>query len=140
MRFIPSRCPICQAEMTITRLHCSSCDTTLEGRFASNQLTNLSSDQLDFILTFVRCEGKLNRIEMEEKERWGSYPTIRNRLLEVIRALGRQFPVAHWVFKLSQYSPSLHRAAARLTRALRIDRWQISINLGDQMACVARKK
>src|SRR4030067_3257444 len=88
MRFIPSRSPICQAEMTIPRLHCSSCDTTLEGRFASNQLTNLSSDQLDFILTFVRCEGKLNRIEMEEKERWGSYPSIRNRLLEVIRALG----------------------------------------------------
>ncbi len=88
MRSAPSRCPICQSEITITRLHCSSCDTTLEGRFASNQFTNLSSEQLDFILTFVRCEGKLNRIEMEEKERWGSYPSIRNRLLEVIRALG----------------------------------------------------
>jgi hypothetical protein len=74
--------------MTITRLHCSSCDTSLEGRFASSQLANLSSEQLDFILTFVRCEGKLNRIELEEKERWGSYPSIRNRLLEVIRALG----------------------------------------------------
>jgi len=88
MRSAPTRCPICQAEMTITRLHCTSCDTAIEGRFASNQLTNLSSDQLDFILTFVRCEGKLNRIEMEEKERWGSYPSIRNRLLEVIHALG----------------------------------------------------
>ncbi len=88
MRSAPSSCPICQSEMTITSLHCSSCDTTLEGRFVSNQLANLSSEQLDFILTFVRCEGKLNRIEMEEKERWGSYPSIRNRLLEVIRALG----------------------------------------------------
>jgi hypothetical protein len=25
---------------------------------------------------------------MEQEERWGSYPTIRNRLHEVIRALG----------------------------------------------------
>ena len=26
-----TRCPICQNELTITRLHCESCDTSLEG-------------------------------------------------------------------------------------------------------------
>jgi hypothetical protein len=41
---------------------------------------------VDFIVTFVRCEGKINR--MEQEGRWGSYPTIRNQLHEVIRALG----------------------------------------------------
>jgi hypothetical protein len=40
---------------------------------------------LDFIVTFVRCEGKINRMEQELGL---SYPTIRNRLHEVIRALG----------------------------------------------------
>ncbi len=60
--------------------------------------------------------------------------------IDAIRALGRQFPLAHWIFKLSQYSAGLHRVAARLTRALGIDRWQISINVGDQMACVARRR
>jgi hypothetical protein len=40
---------------------------------------------LDFIVTFVRCEGKINRMEDELNL---SYPTIRNRLHEVIRALG----------------------------------------------------
>ena len=60
--------------------------------------------------------------------------------VERISALGRVFPLAHWVFKLAPYSRALHAAAARATRALRIDGLQISINFGDQMACVARKK
>ncbi len=52
----------------------------LAGHFA-----NLTQEQLNFIVTFVRCEGKINRMEDELKL---SYPTIRNRLHEVIRALG----------------------------------------------------
>jgi 2-polyprenyl-3-methyl-5-hydroxy-6-metoxy-1,4-benzoquinol methylase len=61
--------------------------------------------------------------------------------VERMSALGRQFPIAHWVFKLSQYgSTVLYRTAARLTRVLRLDARELSINLGDQMACVARKK
>jgi hypothetical protein len=67
-------------------LHCESCDTTIEGHFASGQFANLSPDQMEFIFAFVRNEGKINRLEQEE--RWGSYPTIRNRLHEVIRAMG----------------------------------------------------
>ncbi len=88
MRAAPNLCPICQSELTVTRLHCPSCDTVIEGRFSSSRFSNLSPEQLDFVLTFVRCEGKLNRIEQEEKDRWGSYPSIRNRLLDVIRRLG----------------------------------------------------
>jgi hypothetical protein len=40
---------------------------------------------LDYVETFVRCEGKLNRME---KELGLSYPTLRSRLWDVIRALG----------------------------------------------------
>lgn len=86
MRPAPSRCPICQSEMEVVRLHCSSCDTSIEGRFALGQFSNLSPEQMEFVFSFVRCEGKINRLEQEE--RWGSYPTIRNRLHEVIRKLG----------------------------------------------------
>jgi 2-polyprenyl-3-methyl-5-hydroxy-6-metoxy-1,4-benzoquinol methylase len=60
--------------------------------------------------------------------------------VERIRALGRVFPLSHWLFKLAPYSRLLQHGATRVTRALRIDGLQISINLGDQMACVARKK
>ena len=82
----PSRCPVCQSELTVARLHCSSCDTVIEGRFTNGPFGHLTPEHIDFIVTFIRCEGKINR--MEQEERWGSYPTIRNRLHEVIRALG----------------------------------------------------
>jgi hypothetical protein len=85
MRPAPARCPICQSELTVVRLHCSSCDTSIEGNFASGQFSNLTPEQLEFVFTFVRCEGKINRVEQELGV---SYPTIRNRLNEVIRTLG----------------------------------------------------
>ena len=81
----PTRCPVCRSEMEVTRLHCSSCDTSIEGRFSGGPIAHLIAEHLDFIVTFVRCEGKINRMEQELGL---SYPTIRNRLHEVIRALG----------------------------------------------------
>lgn len=85
MRPAPTICPICQSELEVARLHCSSCDTSIEGRFAMGQFSNLTPAQLEFVFTFVRCEGKINRMEQELGV---SYPTIRNRLHEIIRALG----------------------------------------------------
>ena len=85
MRPAPARCPICQSELNVVKLHCPSCDTSIEGRFVSGQFPNLTPEQLEFIFTFVRSEGKINRMEQELGV---SYPTIRNRLNEVIRALG----------------------------------------------------
>lgn len=60
--------------------------------------------------------------------------------VEQVRAFGRRFPLDHWSYKLSQYSLPLSRALGKLFRALRIDKLQVSVNLGDQMACVARKQ
>jgi hypothetical protein len=80
-----TRCPVCQNELTVSRLHCPSCDTIVEGRFTAGHFANLTPEQIHFIVTFVRCEGKINRMEAELNL---SYPTIRNRLQEVIRALG----------------------------------------------------
>jgi len=71
--------------VAVTRLHCRECESTIEGRFTAGPFALLTHEQLDFIETFVRCEGKINRMENELNL---SYPTIRNRLHEVIRALG----------------------------------------------------
>jgi len=74
-----------------------------------------------------------------------SRPTLRRLLvdegfaIERITALGRAFPLSHWVFKLRPYGRALHAAVAAMTQALRLDHRQVAINLGDQMACVARK-
>lgn len=79
------KCPVCSQELTIARYHCDNCDTSIEGRFENGFFPGLSQDQVEFVRTFVRCEGKINRMEQELGL---SYPTIRNRLRDVIRALG----------------------------------------------------
>ena len=85
MNTLPNKCPICGGEVTVTRIYCRECDTTIEGHFQSGPFSQLTPEQMDFVETFVRCEGKITRME-EELEL--SYPTIRNRLHEIIRALG----------------------------------------------------
>jgi SAM-dependent methyltransferase len=60
--------------------------------------------------------------------------------IERISALGRVFPLGHWVFKLAPYSRVLERAATGIVRRFGLENLQISVNLGDQMACVALKK
>lgn len=78
-------CPICTNELIATRLTCRECDTKIEGRFVTGPFTQLTAEQMDFVELFVRHEGKITRLE---KEMELSYPTIRNRLHEVIRAMG----------------------------------------------------
>jgi hypothetical protein len=85
MNVLPSKCPICGGEVHVTRIHCRDCDTTIESRFIATSFAQLTAEQIGFIETFVRCEGKITRMEGELGL---SYPTIRNRLHEVIRALG----------------------------------------------------
>jgi hypothetical protein len=86
MNKLPANCPICGDEVTVTKIYCRSCDTTVEGRFEPNApFSRLTPEQIAFIELFVRNEGRINRLE---NEMGLSYPTIRNRLHEVIRALG----------------------------------------------------
>ncbi len=85
MHPVLSHCPVCQSDLVISRLRCRSCETTIDGAFHAGPFANLNREQLAFVETFIRVEGKLNRME---KELDLSYPTIRNRLHEVIRALG----------------------------------------------------
>ena len=78
-------CPICEHRLTVTRLHCRNCDTTIEGHFETGRMGQLTAEQLSFVETFLRCEGKLNRVEGVLGL---SYPTLRSRLSQVIQAMG----------------------------------------------------
>lgn len=85
---LPTQCPLTGGPVIVTRLYCPESGLTIEGEFAITlPFGQLSPEQLRFVETFVRCEGKLNRMEEELKL---SYPTIRTRLHEVIRALGHE--------------------------------------------------
>jgi hypothetical protein len=81
-----TQCPICQSNLEITRLYCRSCDTAIEGHFLhSTPFQQLTPEQMSFMVTFVRNEGKINRVG---EELGISYPTVRSRLHDLIRALG----------------------------------------------------
>jgi hypothetical protein len=82
---VPTECPVCHDELVVTRLACRNCGTALEGRFSLERLFQLTPEQLHFVEVFLRCEGKLNRVQ---DELGLSYPTVRSRLEEVIQALG----------------------------------------------------
>ncbi len=85
MKPVIGQCPICQDTLHVARLHCRNCDTSIEGHFTLGRLYSLSSEQLNFVETFLRCEGKIKWVE---KEMDLSYPAVRARLTDVIRAMG----------------------------------------------------
>ncbi len=78
-------CPVCNDRLSVQRLHCRSCDTSIEGHFDTGRIGRLSAEQMTFVETFIRCEGKLNRME---RELGMSYPTLRSRLTEIIQKMG----------------------------------------------------
>jgi hypothetical protein len=82
---VPGQCPVCKEAMEVTRVYCRHCDTTVEGHFSLGRFDRLSAEQLQFAEIFVYCEGKITRVQ---EEMGVSYPTVRARLNDLIRALG----------------------------------------------------
>jgi hypothetical protein len=78
-------CPVCAGELAVTRLHCRSCGTTLEGDFSVGRFGRLSRDQLTLLESFLRSRGNLRDME---RELGISYPTVRSRVEALVRALG----------------------------------------------------
>jgi hypothetical protein len=80
-----SICPVCSNELAVTRLHCRSCGTTLEGDFSVGRFGRLNRDQLALLESFLRSRGNLREME---RELGISYPTVRSRVEALVRALG----------------------------------------------------
>jgi hypothetical protein len=80
-----STCPVCSGELAVTRLHCRSCGTTLEGEFSVGRFGSLTKEQLALLESFLRSRGNLRDME---RELGISYPTVRSRVEALVRALG----------------------------------------------------
>ena len=80
-----STCPVCAGELAVTRLHCRSCGTTLEGEFSVGRFGRLTKEQLALLESFLRSRGNLRDME---RELGISYPTVRGRVEALVRALG----------------------------------------------------
>ena len=80
-----STCPVCSSDLSVTRLHCASCGTTLEGDFSVGRFGRLGRDQMALLESFLRSRGNLREME---RELGISYPTVRARVDGLVRALG----------------------------------------------------
>lgn len=85
MRDVISTCPVCEHELSVTRLHCRECGTTLEGEFSVGRFSRLSRDQMRVLESFLRSRGNLREME---RDLGLSYPTVRSRVDGLVRALG----------------------------------------------------
>lgn len=65
-------------------LACAECETRFEGAFPLPVFLLLTAGEQQFILDFVACSGSLK--EMASRQGL-SYPTVRNRLDEIIEHL-----------------------------------------------------
>lgn len=85
----PGKCPVCGEKLSITKLNCPKCTTTIEGDFHPYEFCRLPDDDLEFIKVFIKCRGNIKDVE---KELGISYPTVRGKLDTVIKGLGYEVP------------------------------------------------
>ena len=82
-----SSCPICKQNLVIKEYYCNACNVSFHGEFTNSGLEELSTEQMDFVKLFLIVQGNIKEME----KRLGiSYPTVKNRLGEIIRKISKQ--------------------------------------------------
>ena len=81
----PSICPVCGNKLSVKKLCCHKCSTSIEGDFRPCEFCSLPEEDLDFVKVFIKCRGSIKDVE---RELGISYPTVRSKLDAVIRSLG----------------------------------------------------
>lgn len=79
------KCPVCDENLRITRLKCPHCRTEINGNFQLDKFLRLNKEQLQFVEVFIKSRGNIKEVE---REMGISYPTVRNKLDDVIESLG----------------------------------------------------
>jgi len=81
MKILPTICPACNSQLKVKSLICQQCDTEIQGQYELPPLASLCPDDQAFILDFMKASGSLKEMA---KLLGLSYPTVRNRLDEII--------------------------------------------------------
>jgi len=78
---LPLKCPSCESSLLVKQLYCENCQTEVTGLYSLPMISQLSAEDQIFILDFVKVSGSLKVMAQNMKL---SYPTVRNRLDEII--------------------------------------------------------
>jgi len=81
MKILPTLCPACNNQLKVERLICQRCETEIQGQYELPALASLCPNDQAFILDFMKASGSLKEMA---KLLGLSYPTVRNRLDEII--------------------------------------------------------
>ena len=81
MKQLPTVCPACECRLKVKSLVCDACETVIEGDYGLPLLASVSAADQAFIVDFIKVSGSLKEMA---KLLGLSYPTVRNRLDEII--------------------------------------------------------
>ena len=84
MKVLPAICPSCNSQLNVKSLICERCQTEIQGQYELPLLARLSIEDQGFVTDFIKARGSLKEMA---KLLGLSYPTVRNRLDEVIERI-----------------------------------------------------
>lgn len=80
-----SKCPACGGTLAIRALQCVGCGLELRNEFELSAFDRLDTEQLDFLMCFLRCRGNLSMVQDEMQL---SYPAAKKKLSSLLTSLG----------------------------------------------------
>ncbi len=77
-------CPVCKEKLLETRLRCNNCELELNGDFPLGKFNYLSSDEIEFVESFLKHQGSLKDVQ---KEKGISYPATQKKFNDILDKL-----------------------------------------------------
>lgn len=88
-RRMPANCPSCEVALNVSVLSCDVCHTSVHGTFGLPGVLRLSAEEQRLVLSFFIRSGNIKELAASEQV---SYPTMRNRLDDLIEKLKGLYP------------------------------------------------
>ena len=84
---LPPNCPACRGALSVEKLRCKQCGTSVEGAFPVPRLGRLNREEQQFLELFVLSSGSLKTVA---KKMSISYPTVRKLLDRLMEHLAEE--------------------------------------------------
>lgn len=85
---LPTKCPSCEQQLLVSKLVCTHCETEVSGKYDLPVLMQLDVEEQEFVLQFLINSGSLKEMANQMGK---SYPTVRNRLDDLIGKIKKQY-------------------------------------------------